>query len=398
MTAKHIITQNAGLTYGLQPSFTGTTNTYTALRAEGIKFTPGINMLPAGYQKPEDVRGPDADIVGGKSGTLTFNVPIRAGAGSGSPVCTLGQYCGAVMRSITLATAHVTGGTSTTFTISTANAAAHGIVASTHIGAAVFMSPTTGDNSIRFITRISSASSVMTVTVNKAWAHNPVAGDWLRGIDTLMPTTSEPSKYITWRNYVGEGSTDKLLWTATGCAGTWKIPSVEAGAIPMATFDYQADGWTNADTAATTAVKAADSFDPAKPVLGDALYLEGTQTDVKSIEFDPGLSLVPMMSTYGSNGRAGWYYVGTTPVVTFSPYHDDDLIDAWEAATQKSVMFESLYSTTGWALWVPETQLTAYDLADDEGLMRGQLTLKVIDPGKNADSVSYPQWALAITR
>jgi hypothetical protein len=398
MTAKHIITQNSGLTYGLQPTFSTATNTYTALRAEGIKFTPGINMLAANYQKPEDCRGPDADIVGGKSGTLTFNVPVRAGAGSGAPFCLLGQYCGSNMRSISVATAHVTGGTSTTFTMTTANANAHGIVASTHIGAAVFMSPTTGDNSIRFITRISVATSVMTVTVNRAWNHNPVNGDWLRGIDTLMPTTSEPSKYISWRNYVGEGATDKLLWTANGCAATWKIASVEAGAIPMATFDYQVDNWTNADTAASTAVKAADTFNPAKPVLGDALFLEGTQTDVKSIEFDPGLSLVPMASTYGTHGRSGWYYTGTVPVVNFTPYHDDDLIDAWEAATQKSVLFESLDSTTGWALWIPETQITAYDLADDEGLARGALTLKAIDPGTNADSVSYPLWAIAVTK
>lgn len=398
MSSIHINTLHSGLTYGLQPSFTGTTNTYTAMRAEAIVSTPGINMIPVGYQKSENMRGPDADIVGGKSGTLAFNIPVRAGAGSGSPFMALAKYCGATLYSITNATAHITGGTSTTFTISTANATAHSITTAC-IGAAVFHAPVSGTGSIRFITRVSITSNVVTVTVNQAFAAVPANGDSLRGIDTIVPCEGEPSKYLTWRHYMGQGATDCLLWTHSACAGTWKLGSTDAGAIPMASFEYQVDSWTNAATAPVTAVLAADSFAAAKPVLGDALYIEGTQTDVKSIEFDPGIKFVPLASTYGTNGRVGWEYVSSDPVVNFTPYHDADLVDAWEAATQKTIMFESISNTSlGWALYLPETQLTAYALNDDEGIYRAGLTLKAIDPGRNADSKTYPKWSFAVSR
>jgi hypothetical protein len=167
----------------------------------------------------------------------------------------------------------------------------------------------------------------------------------------------------------------------------------------MASFEYQADSWVDAETSPVTATLAADTFSPARPVLGDALYIEGTQTDVKSIEFDPGLTMVPLASTYGSNGRVGWFYTGSEPVVNFTPYHDVDLITAWEAATQKTIMFESIsLASTGWALYIPETQITGYSLSDDEGIYRAGLTLKVVDPGRNADSKTYPKWSLAVSR
>lgn len=397
MTTKHIASDLAGLSYGLQPSFTGATTTYTALRAESIKFTPSINQLSPAYQKPEACRGPDADIEGAYGGTLSFSIPLRAGAGSGAPAVALGRYCGTTLHSITAATAHITGGTSVTFTISTANAAAHGL-ATTSVGALVFHSPTTGTRSVRPISRVSVSSNVMTVTVAQSFATSPTTGDSLLGFDTLVPTNGSPSKYLSFRDYLGEGATDKLLWTVSGCAGTFKLETTEAGGIPMLSFEYQADRWVDSDTSASTAVKAADSYSPAKPVLADALYLETTQTDVKSIAFDPGMKLVPLTSTYGTHGRTGWYYIGTEPSLTIDPYHDDDLITAWEAATQKAVLFESLNGSTGWALYLPETQITAYDLQDDAGLMRSAMTLKAIDPGKNADNVNYPLWALGVSR
>jgi hypothetical protein len=367
------------------------------MRAESIKFTPAINMIPAAYQKPEDVRGPDADIVGAYGGTLAFNIPVRAGAGTGSPFMALAGLGGCTKYSFTLSTNHITGGSSTTFTMLTANATAHGITTAS-IGGAFFHSPTTGTKSIRFLMTASINSNVFTGTVNQAFAKTPVSGDGWIGTDTIVPKTGEPTSYLSFRNYVGSGSTDRLLWTINGCACTWKLNSVDAGGIPMASFEYQCDNWTDAETSATTAVKAADTFSAAKPVLGDALYIEATQTDVKSIEFDPGFKLVPLASTYGTHGRTGWFFTETVPVVNFTPYHNIDYITAWEAATQKTVMFESIASSTGWALFVPETQLTAYDLADDDGLQRGALTLKAIDPGKNAKSQNYPLWAMAVSR
>lgn len=396
MTTRHINTLHGGLTYGVHTTFTNTTNTYTALRAEAIVSTPGINMIPVAFQKSQNMRGPDADVVGGKSGTLAFNTPIRAGAGSGSPFVALAQYCGATKYSITAATAHITKGTSASFTMTSANAVAHGLT-STMIGAAVFHSPTTGTKSIRFITRIQSTAN-WTITVNQNFAKTPTTGDSLLGIDTLVPCEGEPSAYLDWRHYLGQGATDRLLWTHTGCAATWKLASTEAGAIPMASFEYQSDAWTDAETSPATATLAADTYSPAKPVLGDALLLEGTQTDIKAIEFDPGFKMVPLASTYGSNGRVGWEYVASDPVVNFTPYHDVDLITAWEAATQKEVCFESINGSTGWALYVPETQITGHTLTDDDGLYRAGLTLKVVDPGLNTDSTQIPKWAIAVSR
>jgi hypothetical protein len=372
------------------------------VRAESIKFTPAINMIPTAYQKAEDVRGPDADIIGAYGGTLSFQIPVRAGAGSGSPFMALAGLCGCTKYSIlSMATGHITGGTSTTFTISTANATAHSITTDA-IGVAIFHQPKSGaavaTKSIRFINTVSITSNRMTVTVNQAFAGTNSTGAFVLGMDTIVPKTGEPTSYLSFRNYLGQGATDKYLWTINGCACTWKLNSVDAGGIPMAALEYSADNWTDAETSATTAVKAADTFSAAKPVLGDALYLDGTQTDVKSIEFDPGMKIVPLASTYGTNGRTGWFFTETVPVVNFTPYHDISLTSAWEAGTQKTVMFESTNASTGWALYIPETQLTAYDLADDEGLARGALTLKAIDPGKNAKGQSYPLWAFAVSR
>lgn len=397
MTVRHLLSDRAGLSYGLQPSFTGTTSTYTAIRAEGITFDPQINMIPVAYQKAEDMRGPDADIIGAYGGALSFTVPVRSGAGSGSPFIALAKYCGATVYSITDATAHITGGTSTTFTISTTNAAAHGLTTAM-IGVGLLVTPTTGDASLRFATAITVTSNVMTVTVNKAWNHNPVNGDHLLGTDTIVPATGEPTKYVSFKHYIGQGSTDKLLWTVNGAAGTWKLGTTEAGAIPMASFEYECDNWTDAETSASTAVKAADTFNPAKPVLADPFYLEGTQTDIKSIEFDPGLKKVPLATTYGTHGRSGFWYTGSEPVLNFLPYHDVDLITAWEAGTQKSAFFESLSTSAGWGLWCPEVQLTKYALADDDGLFRAGLTLKVVDPGKNANTKNYPLWSFCVSR
>ena len=86
MTMRYIPNNIRGLQYKEQVSWAAGDpgGNYTAIKAFDIEFTPEVNMIQPGYQKPEGVTGPDAAIAAGEGGTLTFKTYLRGGAGSES--------------------------------------------------------------------------------------------------------------------------------------------------------------------------------------------------------------------------------------------------------------------------------------------------------------------------
>ena len=99
MTARLIPSDLAGIAYKEQSAGFATTATgdFTLMRgARNIKFAPGLTMHEMGYQKTSDMRGPDASVVGGYGGTLSFEVPIATGGGSEAPIMALMKNCGSV--------------------------------------------------------------------------------------------------------------------------------------------------------------------------------------------------------------------------------------------------------------------------------------------------------------
>jgi len=391
MTARRIISNIVGLTYEEEGTFgTDPASSPVALRCYNAKFVPGLEMLPAEYQKPEDMRGQDASIPGAEGGTLTFDVPIRGGEGSESPVMALMQHLGATIDTITGAATAIDSGTATTFVVTDAEAATAGFA----VGQGVIHLSIAGTDSIRFIERLVAAAGDTTVTVNSAFTSTPTSGDGFDGSDTIVPTSGNPGKTFSFALYQGQGATDRLKWVISGCSGTWKLNTVEAGKVPVISFEFQADNWTDSEASTTL---AADGLNAAGPILGDCFYVDGTGVDTRSIAFDPGLEMTVEAATCGANGRSNWIYTNSVAKLEISPLHDVDWITKLEGATTFDGNFTSYVTAERcWALWMPAAQLLTYALEDADGVQRASMDIQGMDPGKNADDANLPVWALMV--
>ena len=393
MTARLIPSDLAGIQYGEQADFATATTTLTLMRgARNIKFTPGLSMHEPGYQKTSDMRGPDASVVGGKGGTLAFEVPLSSGvAASEAPVMALMKNCGMTQISVAAAVDKIDGGTTTTFTIPS------GDLGNVAVGCGLMIVQAAGDPSLRFVTRVADATTT-TVTFNcdTEPATAIAANDDLTAVDTLIPKSGEPAAYLTFRVYQGQGATDRLLWTLSGCAGKFSIPAVEADALPVVQFEFLVDTW--ADSEASIAQTDVTGVVP-QPVLGDKFFVDGTATLTRSIGFDPGMALSPIMATSGTNGRSGWFYSASEPVLEILPLSDTAWTTKMETPTTFEAMFASYKSTTdAWGIFVPRVQVVSDDKADSDGLLRETMTLKAVDPGATADDDLTPRFAICITK
>jgi len=391
MTARRIISNIAGLTFEEESTFgTDPASSPTALRAYNIKFVPSQEMLPAEYQKPEDMRGQDASIVGAEGGTLTFDVPVRGGEGSEAPVISLLKRMGATTSTITAGSGVIDSGTSTTFVVTDAEASTAGFA----VGQGVIHVPASGTDSIRFIERVASAAGDTTITVNSAFATTPSSGDSFDGSDTIRPQSGNPDKTFSFTLYQGQGSTDRLKWVIAGCSGTWKLNTVEAGKVPVISFEFQADNWADSESNTTL---ADDTLNAAGPVLGDCFYVDGTAVDTRSVAFDPGLEMTAEVSTCGDNGRQNWIFTNSVPKLEINPLHDVDWITKWEGATAFDANFTSYVAADRcWAVWLPSAQLLTYALEDSDGIQRATMDIQGMDPGKNTDDANLPLWAFMV--
>jgi hypothetical protein len=367
---------------------------YTSLRAWDIKFEAGKNMIRPGYQKPEANRGPDAAIGAGKSGTLTFKTFLRGGAGAESDFMALAQFCGMALTNVPDDLGEVVAGSAAGTLIVDTQPSAYAVGDGVCCYDAV-NTPT----QIRFISRVQDNVPVgdATFDIEPNWATTPTATDDLYATDTIVPAVGEPSKYITFLAYSGQGATDRLLWTLTGCAGTFKILSTGADAGPVVEWTYLVDTWVASEGSTTM---GADAYDPVHPLLGDYFYMNNVATKIASFGFDPGTKLVPYVATEGLQGRAGWLYHGEDPTVEFMPYHDINWINTyWDADLAFQATLESIDDANeAWAIHIPSVQVlkvTEEDAGNEH--VGSKMEFQINDPGKNADDVNLPRFAIAVT-
>lgn len=365
---------------------------FTELRALDVKFTPGLTMHKPGYQKPEAARGPDAAIPGAKGGTLTFKTPLRGGAGATSAFATLAQYCGATITKRADDAASVDSATSSTIIIDNATHA-------TTVGDLIMVSGSGTDTQIRAVTRKQEGvpASQTTLDIEPDWADTPANGDSLYAMDTIYPTIGEPSSYLCFYGFSGQGSTDRHKWTLTGCAGKWKLATTGADAVPVIEWEFMIDAWASSEASTT---QDADAYNPAHPMLNDPFYVNDSAVKIASFGFDPAMDIQPFTAQSGTHGREGWLALHDgEPALEYMPYWDVDWVSRFENATEFSVFVESIYDTDeGWAIWCPKVQVLTLE-EDDVGNKHtgSKMTFEVNDPGKNADSTNLPLWAIGIT-
>jgi hypothetical protein len=396
MTARKHPIDIKGIYYGEQASFTDTTvgGGYTAIRARNIKFEPMQESLPSEYQKWEHSRGPDANIPGGYGGTLTFEILLRGGATNESEFMILAKNCGCNVTSRAgTSGGKIASGTANTVVGLTAD------IGTYVVGDAIMVtSGGSNDTQIRFVSRVQDATPTApdtTLTVEPDFADNPASGDDLAAIDTYTNSVGEPAAYARILAYEAS-DTPGVKWDLTGCAGTWKLTTTGANALPAVEFTYQIDSWALTES---DAEQQADTFNAAHPLLGDIFYVDSTATAISSIAFDPGIKMSPYTSTSGTNGRVGWLYHGAEPKLEIVPYFDTAWYTKWTGATTFQATFESIKDDDeAWAIHIPAAQVTKVS-TDDIGNSHIASSPELIstDPGMNADSVDIPWFAIAVT-
>jgi len=392
MTVRQIVAEYAGIKFIEETSFGTDPGTgYTQLRATNIK-PPDLeyDIIAAGYQKPVDERGPDKAIVGCQKGKFTFEVPLRGGNAAEAPCMSLMKRMGVALNSQAIKTGLVTGNTSVTLTLLDINAA------DMAIGCMLHHIPQAGASSIRFVKGIASLGGTTTLTVGAAFAVTPTNGDTLAAVDTITPCTGTAAKTFTFKVYLGQGSTNRLLRTLTGCSGTWKIKTTEAGKVPVVEFAFDVDGWV--DSEANIAFTA-DTFNPAKPIKGDTMFVDTAACDIKHIGFDPGLTCTPIPAASGTNGRQTWMFSKeSVPKLDISPLWDTAWGTGLGAASVFEIQFGSIKDANeSWGLYVGAAQVVKNGLDAQDGIYRDKLEFLATEPGADAAGHLIPKWSFGIS-
>ena len=396
MTARKIPSDLAGLRFVEEASFSVDPGSgYVRLPcASAISFKPEISMHEAMCQKSEDQRGPDADVVGAKGGTLSFDAALYTEGGGEAQVMKLMKNCG--MQQTTISSTNITGSSAANkfYVLDADKGNLDG-------GVAVLHKPASGTASIRFVTGISPIFATSEYTVNADFATAPSAGDDLMPIDTVIPDpdSRDPAKTMTFEVYQGSGTTDRLKWTLTGCAGKWNLASVDADGTPIIHFEFSVDSWADSESNLSYTSKTGNAT---RPVLGDVLLVDGSEVETKSVEYDPGHAPTAVPAVSGSNGRSGWTYGLAVPKAVITPLHDTAWITKFEDGTTFDLEFESLTSATdAWAFWIHECQVGSYDLSDADGILRAGMDFKATDAGSTSGggtTTKLPMTAFAISR
>lgn len=402
MTARKIPIHINGLEFKEQVSFAAGDPgaPYTAIEARGITFEPELTTIPNETQKPEANRLQDPQTTGGMGGVLTFSIAMRGGAGSESMFSLLAKNCGMdrVSRAGTTG-AKVTGGSSSTLVALTAD------IGDYSVGDCIMLDDGSGTYQIRMVEKVEDATPTApdtTLTVFPDWDAAPSGGEDLAQIDTIRPAadSGEPTKYMTFKGYRGAGSTDRHLYTMTGCTGTFKINTTTANSEPVAEFSMQVDSWVSTEASTTT---TADAYSPSHPLLADPLHVDNAKVAVSSFGFDPAVSVQPCTTTEGAQGRDGWLFPGMSePKIEIIPYWDRTWLDKWKNATAFELCFESIKDADeAWSFFAPKCQVLKVT-QDDVGneMVSATPEIQINDPGVGTDAgsdVNKPIWAIGIT-
>ena len=366
---------------------------YEQLRAFDAVFTPGRMMITPPYQKAEGMLGPDPAIPAGKTGTLVFKTILRGGNGLESILSKLGRNCGLARAAGAAGVDTKVGGDVDTLIMETTPSPYA-------VGRGIFIYTNSTSYGIRFVSRNQPGvpATDATLDIQPALVTAPVAADPYYDLDTLTPATAslgEPEDYLAFKFVHGSG-TNVVQYLCTGCAGTFKILTATANALPVLEWTFMVDTYTPTATAVT---QDADLYDDGHPLLGDPCYINDLAAKVRSFAFDPALQLVPDEATSGDDGRQGWLYVNAgPPILEIELKHDLDWYTRWAAGDEVQFTFESIKNTAeAWAFHIPKLQIL--DPAPQE--INRHLGLKPLwqinGAGKTTEDDQIPMWSLSVT-
>lgn len=389
-----------GIDSGLMADFQTAPVGYAAIPpAEEITHETKQEAIERAVQKTGVARGPEPSILGPMSGPVAFRLPVRSGKlaiGSlgTSDWLTLAQFCGMTLTHLDGGIGVVTGPGVGDNQIEALDADFAGYLVGMWVMVTADKSGTP-DTQLRLITAVASAAGTTTLTVTPEWNTNPVALDDLLDIDVLTPAVGEPDSYLGFDVYMGadDGATNYHRVRYLGAAGTFKIPAVNVGEIPMMEFAYMTDRWSEDETARA---EATDTLDDPRLLLADQLYFDDQCIDFESLGFDPGTELIPLPGQCPSTGQGkiGWFYKRHVPVIEFQPYWDREWYALMQALTESALVYMNVSSEIdAWGFGIPAAQVVAHDpgsIAD--GLVGSTVELKAVDAGD-----SIPLFSIVVT-
>jgi hypothetical protein len=385
-----IVKRFRGLQYVEESSF-GVGTPSVNLRCFNIEFTPDITMITPEYQKSLACVGPDSAIVAGKGGELKFSMYLRGGNGAESEFSILASNTGLTRQVGAAGSGGIASAGAGTLVADSAGAIA------TYVTGQGIVAETAVTPEMRWVSKKDTA----TLTIEPNWVSAPNNAAYsFYATDTFVPCNAtvplgEPTKYLAFYLI----SENDEFYTIHGCAGTWKITTTTANALPVVEWTYMVDSWTRTGSSAATSF--ADTFSAAHPLLGDSFFIDNTATVIRSISFDPGITVVPLEATSGTNGRSGWLYQGGgTPKLEVEMLFSATLFDYWAAGTTFQAAFTSIKSSTnGWGLYCPKVQILKGTQGEINGLVSLKPELLICDPGLSADSspLQIPMWSLSVT-
>ncbi len=366
---------------------------YEQIRAFDAVFTPGRTMITPPYQRAEGQLGPDAAIPAGKTGTLVFKTILRGGNALESLLSKLGKNCGLARTAHAAGTDTAAGGTADTIVMDTTPTPEV-------VGQGIFIYTNSTSYQIRFVSRNQPGvpATDATLDVEPTLITAPVAADPYYNLDTLTPATAslgEPLKYLAFKFVHGDG-TNVVQYLATGCAGTFKILTTTANALPVIEWTFMVDTYT---PTATAVVQDPDLYDDGHPLLGDPCYINDVAAKVRSFAFDPALQLVPDEATSGTDGRQGWLYVNAgPPILEVELKHDIDWYTRRDTPTEVQFCFESIKDTNeAWALYIPKLQILDPQPQEINKHLGLKPLFQINNPGKTVEDDQIPMWSLAVT-
>lgn len=366
---------------------------YTRLR-HAFEIVPkpkrALHEIPA--QKSEDHSGADPHVMGAEGGTLEFKAPLYTLSGTESPIVSLLGRMGGTINECVQKSGGVIGGAADEIHVDDVDNA--GLA----VGSLVYHNSAAGTDSIRMIERVQTgmgAGSETHCTVSQDFASAPVASDTIEAFDSVTPKGGEPDKYFTFKAYMGEGATDRLLVTMSGCAGTWSLETAGPSSLPAIAFSFNVDNWTT--TESSLAQTDATGNEP-RPILGANLLLDGSALRSKSFGFSPGQALMEVEDLSATHGRQAHFYSEPSPSIEIEPLHDVDWWTKLQAGATHEIELEDIDSTTdAWAFVAPAVQVMDYETTADDQLLRGSPTLELRTPGHNADDDQLPLYVFGMT-
>lgn len=330
----------------------GTYSSFARVPGEEITWAPDQEYI-ARALSTSSLGHKIGGIAGGKGGTLTFKVGIPGLSTAAASTVTavphpwLSRCLKASGLAETLAVGSVvTGSGSAIDEIDVTSAVGF------TVGQLVLIS-----GEVRTVTAVNTVATPDNITITPALSGIPAAATVVYGCASYTYGDASPGT----ASFVCKG--DGYTYTMTGCKGTVKLAEVSARGRPMLEFSFQIDAWT-----ATEPTGTLPSLPTATNVLALSapLYLDTTATVVSGFSFDPAMTVTPMLSTAGAQGRAGFVVTDGVPVATAKPYFDSALRTAFDAET--TYRLQTAFSTGGasavhtgtFGVSIPAAQISAY--------------------------------------